>query len=72
MPKSKIMIVDDEHISLAMTEHILSTEYSVVCATSGEEAINLYFRETPDMILSDLRMPGMNGFELQQTLQEQI
>ena len=72
MSKSKIMIVDDEHISLAMTEHILSTEYSVVCATSGEDAIKLYFREAPDMVLSDLRMPGMNGFELQQTLQEQI
>ncbi|MBO5551637.1 MAG: diguanylate cyclase [Lachnospiraceae bacterium] len=71
MPKSKIMIVDDEHISLAMTEHILATQYTVVCASSGEEAVGLFFKEDPDMILSDLRMPGMNGFELQQTLQKQ-
>ena len=70
MPKSKIMIVDDEHISLAMTEHILSTSYDVVCASSGEDAVRLYPEEKPDMILSDLRMPGMDGFELQQTLQE--
>ncbi len=69
MSKSKIMIVDDEHISLAMTEHILATAYNVVCATSGEDAIRLYQKETPDMVLSDLRMPGMDGFELQQTLQ---
>ncbi|MBQ8955430.1 MAG: diguanylate cyclase [Lachnospiraceae bacterium] len=71
MPKSKIMIVDDEHISLAMTEHILSTAYTVVCASSGEDAIRMYFKEEPDMILSDLRMPGMSGFDLQQTLQKQ-
>lgn len=70
MPKSKIMIVDDEHISLAMTEHILSTSYEVVCASSGEDAVRLYPVEKPDMILSDLRMPGMDGFELQQSLQK--
>ena len=70
MAKNKIMIVDDEHISLAMTEHILSTAYEVICATSGEDAIRMYPKERPDMILSDLRMPGMGGFELQQTLQK--
>lgn len=70
MIKSKIMIVDDEHISLAMTEHILSSTYSVVCASSGADAIRTYFKEEPDMVLSDLRMPGMGGFELQQELQK--
>ncbi len=69
MSKSKIMIVDDEHISLAMTEHILSTAYLVVCASSGEDAIRLYEKENPDMVLSDLRMPGISGFELQEILQ---
>ena len=65
----KIMIVDDEKISLAMTNHILATEYQTICAASGEEAIELYHSEHPDMVLSDLRMPGMTGFELQQRLQ---
>ncbi len=68
----KIMIVDDEQISLMMTENILSTQYRTVCATSGKEAINLYHKEQPDMVLSDLRMPGMSGYELQQTLEEQV
>ena len=72
MSKSKIMIVDDEHISLAMTEHILSTAYDVVCASSGEDAIRMFSRENPDMVLSDLRMPGMGGFELKEALQEQV
>ena len=65
----KIMIVDDEKISLMMTNHILSSSYATVCATSGEEAIPLFKKEKPDMVLSDLRMPGMTGYELQQTLQ---
>ena len=54
----KIMIVDDEKISLSMTNHILSTEYQTVCAASGKEALALFSSERPDMVLSDLRMPG--------------
>ena len=62
--KKKIMIVDDEEISLTMTEYILSTEYETVCASSGEEALRIFGRERPDLVLSDLRMPNMNGYEL--------
>ena len=68
----KIMIVDDEKISLMMTEHILATEYQTICATSGDEAISLYMDEQPDMILSDLHMPGISGYELQRVLQEKF
>lgn len=66
----KILIVDDQIITLKMTAHILSTSYETICATSGEEAIGIYKRERPNMILSDLNMPGMSGFELQNTLQD--
>ena len=66
----KILIVDDQTITLKMTAHILSTKYETLCATSGIEAIEVYKRERPDMILSDLNMPGMSGFELQSTLQD--
>ena len=68
----KIMIVDDENISLMMADHILSTEYHTICVSSGQEAIEVYHKEHPDMILSDLRMPGMTGYELQNSLQEQF
>ena len=67
----KIMIVDDEKIYLMMTNHILSSAYDTVCASSGAEAIELYKKERPDMILSDLRMPEMSGYELQQALQNE-
>ena len=66
----KILIVDDEQISLMMVNHILSTEYQTACASSGQEAIEVYEREKPDMVLSDLRMPGMSGYELQQELEK--
>ncbi len=67
----KILIVDDEKISLMMTNHILSSEYETVCASSGAEALSLYKRENPDMVLSDLRMPEMSGYELQKQLQNE-
>ncbi len=67
----KILIVDDQEVSLSMAEYIISTEYTTVTAMSGPEAIKIYAKERPDMVLSDLRMPGMTGFELQLTLQGQ-
>lgn len=67
----KILIVDDMMVSLMMTENILATQYITVCASSGKEAIELYRKERPDLVLSDLRMPGMSGYELQLTLQEE-
>jgi diguanylate cyclase (GGDEF)-like protein len=70
MAKHKILIVDDEKISLRMTDHILSSEYETVCATSGKEAIAIYEKQRPDLILSDLRMPEIDGFTLQKMLQE--
>ena len=65
-----ILVVDDMKVSLLITENILASQYKVICATSGKEAIEVYQREKPDMVLSDLRMPGMSGYELQLALQE--
>ncbi len=64
MARKKILIVDDEELILMLTEHILSEQYDTVCASSGEEAVALYEKERPDLILSDLVMPGMGGFEM--------
>ncbi len=68
----KVLIVDDMIVSLMMTENMLCGHYTTFCASSGREAIEIYRREHPDMVLSDLRMPGMNGYELQQQLQEEM
>jgi DNA-binding NtrC family response regulator len=67
----KILIVDDEKDILRALEFILSREgYSVSTATSGEEAIELLKKDEYDLVLTDLRMEGMDGLEvLQRTLQ---
>lgn len=66
----KILIVDDEAILLAVMKRILSKDYEVVCAASGSEALELFDREKPDLVLSDLRMPEMDGYELRNRLRE--
>ncbi|MCR5789663.1 MAG: GGDEF domain-containing response regulator [Lachnospiraceae bacterium] len=53
-----------------MTNHILQTAFQTVAASSGEEAMALFEAENPDMVLSDLRMPGISGMDLQKKLQE--
>ena len=72
MRMKKILIVDDMLVSLMMTENMLCGHYITFSASSGQEAIEIYRREHPDMVLSDLRMPGMSGYELQQTLQKEM
>ena len=66
----KILIVDDEKIMLRIASKILSKEYEVICAESGAAALELFQKEKPDMILSDLLMPEMDGYELHRNLQE--
>lgn len=67
---AKILIVDDEEMMLMLAERILSRKYEVVTAINGFEAIKLFESEKPDLILSDLMMPEMSGYELHRILQE--
>ena len=62
--KKKILIVDDDNILLAYAEIILNTEYDVLIATSGKKALEHLDDFIPDLILLDILMPEMDGFEL--------
>ena len=66
----KILVVDDEKIMLMLARRMLSSKYEIVTAKSGAEAIEVFEKEHPDLILSDLLMPEMDGYELQRILQE--
>lgn len=59
----KILIVDDEPIILHITEKVLKEQYEIVTMSNGVEAMNCFFTESPDLVLSDINMPGMDGFE---------
>jgi two-component system sensor histidine kinase/response regulator len=60
-----ILIVDDEQESLVLLQEILSRSgYSVQQANNGETALYMIKNEKPELIILDIRMPGMDGFEL--------
>jgi len=61
----KLLIVDDEKEVVAMLQKRLSEEgYCVVAAYDGEEALLQMKKENPDIILLDLLLPKLNGFEV--------
>ncbi len=61
----KILIVDDEaSIVESLAEILASAGYEVSTATSGGEAISKATQVSPQVLLSDVLMPAMNGFEL--------
>ena len=72
-PQRHILIVDDDRLVLAaLAEGLRSASYRVTGVASGEEALASAGRETPDLALLDVRMPGMNGIELGRRLREQF
>lgn len=59
-----ILVVDDDASNLRIASHILSREkMRVSCLKSGEDAIRFLQENRPDLILLDIHMPGMDGFE---------
>lgn len=72
MPKrANILIVDDDASNLSALQAILERElYAVVQAKSAKQALSLFHKEDIDLIVSDLRMPGMDGLELLQAIRK--
>jgi CheY-like chemotaxis protein len=61
----RILAVDDDRDALALMREILeATGATVVTADSGHRALEALARATPDLLLADLGMPDLNGFEL--------
>ncbi len=69
--KKKILIADDSPVTLASLTRMLSSDhYQTIQAADGEEALDKAFSELPDLILLDVMMPGINGFEAARKLKE--
>lgn len=61
----KILAVDDSELDIQNIEMILQPEgYQIIAAISGEEALRKISEQAPHIVLSDVKMPGMDGFEL--------
>jgi len=65
-----VLIVDDESYVIELMALYLNNEYKVHVATNGEDAIKIALSEYPDIIVMDIKMPGMNGLEAGRTLKE--
>lgn len=64
MTKKHVLIVDDDWLNVEVIEAYLEAEqYSVGSSTSGEHALSYVQRRLPDLILLDVRMSGMTGYE---------
>ena len=72
MDKLKILVVDDEKMNLAVVKRICKDEpmYDIVTAQSGEEAIEIVKNQDIDLLLLDIEMPEMNGFETLERIRE--
>ncbi|GAA0368230.1 two-component system response regulator [Bowmanella denitrificans] len=66
--KASVLLVDDEPANLKVLKLVLQEQYRLIFAKSGEEALTIARREFPDLILLDVMMPGMTGFEVCQQL----
>lgn len=69
--KGRILVVDDELLTVTiLADELTSFGYEVLRAYSGEEALRIAHESLPDVILLDVVMPGMNGFDVCRILKE--
>ena len=67
----KIMVVDDDPFILAAVEKFLKTKgFQVICMNDPEKAYHAAQKERPDLVISDVAMPGLDGFTLLKGLRE--
>lgn len=68
---TNVLIVDDEvEFASALAERLLLRKYRAKTAYNAEDAISLIKSVPPDVVLLDLRMPGLGGFEVLRTIKE--
>ena len=71
MPE-RILVVDDEATIVQLVAYNLRRAgYDVITASNGEEAIRLFRAETPDLVILDVMMPGLDGFEVCKELRKE-
>ena len=73
MISRKILIVDDEEILIRTFSKLLTKKgYSVTGVLSGTEAVQIIQRESFDLLICDIRMPGINGFQTIRQIRDMI
>jgi DNA-binding response OmpR family regulator len=68
--KSKILAVDDNSINLAVIEELLGSQYNLITVSTGIDALKVAQEFRPDLILLDIMLHGMNGYEVCQQIRK--
>ncbi|MCP4021431.1 MAG: EAL domain-containing protein [Desulfobacteraceae bacterium] len=68
--KRKLLIVDDNSAYSNMLTHLLRTQYQTICAANGKLAVQLAKSSCPDLILLDIMMPEMDGYQVCRKLKQ--
>jgi len=69
--KPTLLLVDDEPVNLRVLKQLLANDYQLIFARNGEEALKLTETRQPNLILLDVMMPGLTGFEVCRQLKQQ-
>ncbi|TQD26426.1 PAS domain S-box protein [Methanolobus vulcani] len=62
--KPRVLVVDDEPMNVELLQAYLSEDYDVLPAYNGLDALNIVFNDSPDIVLLDVMMPDMNGYQV--------
>jgi putative two-component system response regulator len=65
-----LLVVDDTPLNLVLLTKILEKDYFIRPASSGQAALDIAFATPPDLVLLDIMMPGMDGFEVCRRLKD--
>ena len=68
--RSRILIVDDVPDNIQVLHEVLHDDYDTYFATSGNEALGTFVTVRPDLVLLDIMMPGIDGYEVCRALKE--
>jgi PleD family two-component response regulator len=71
-PESKILVIDDQKTITLILEKLLNESgyYDVTCVTDPRQAVEIYQKLAPDLVLLDLTMPSLSGFDLLRLFQQ--
>lgn len=68
LSKPRLLLVDDQPVNIQLMHREFAGDYEMNMATTGEQALKICREQVPDLILLDVEMPGLNGFEVCQRL----